>query len=149
MAVSKGAGLSGGGVRSPKAGSTRSVGAVGEQHALAHLQAAGLVLVARNFKSPGRGGGEVDLIMREPDGTLVFVEVRWRASAAHGGAAASVGWAKQRRIIFAARHYLNRLPVWPPCRFDVVALDGPGDGAGGGDVAVTWLRAAFDASGYS
>jgi putative endonuclease len=127
-----------------KKATTRSVGAAGEQRALAHLQTAGLVLVARNFKSPGRGGGEVDLIMREPDGTLVFVEVRQRAGTRHGGAAASVGWAKQRRIIFAARHYLARVNPLPPCRFDVVALqaDGPTD-----TPTLTWLRAAFDASG--
>lgn len=130
-----------------KTQSTRSVGAAGEQRALLHLQAAGLRLVARNFKSPGRGGGEVDLIMREPDGTLVFVEVRQRASASHGGAAASVGWAKQRRIIFAARHYLARLAHCPPCRFDVVALQGAGlDGA---EPQVHWIRAAFDATGHT
>lgn len=130
-----------------KTQSTRSVGAAGEQRALLHLQAAGLRLVARNFKSPGRGGGEVDLIMREPDGTLVFVEVRQRASASHGGAAASVGWAKQRRIIFAARHYLARLAHCPPCRFDVVALQGTGtDGA---EPHVHWIRAAFDATGHA
>jgi putative endonuclease len=130
-----------------KTQSTRSVGAAGEQRALLHLQAAGLRLVARNFKSPGRGGGEVDLIMREPDGTLVFVEVRQRASASHGGAAASVGWAKQRRIIFAARHYLARLAHCPPCRFDVVALQGAGtDGA---EPQVQWIRAAFDATGHA
>lgn len=125
---------------------TRTVGGQGEARALAHLQAAGLALVARNIKSPGRGGGEVDLIMREPDGTLVFVEVRQRAESSHGGAAASVGWAKQRRIIFAARHYLARLTTVPPCRFDVVALQGPADGDAG---AVEWLRGAFDATGYS
>lgn len=130
-----------------KTQSTRSVGAAGEQRALLHLQAAGLRLAARNFKSPGRGGGEVDLIMREPDGTLVFVEVRQRASASHGGAAASVGWAKQRRIIFAARHYLARLAHCPPCRFDVVALQGAGpDGA---EPQMHWIRAAFDATGHT
>lgn len=131
---------------------TRSVGAAGEAAALAHLQAAGLKLVTRNFKSPGRGGGEVDLIMREPDGTLVFVEVRQRAHAAFGGAAASVGWAKQRRIIFAARHYLQRLSSLPPCRFDVVALQGTGVGAAqalGDKLSIQWIRGAFDASGYS
>jgi putative endonuclease len=125
---------------------TRAVGAEGERLAQAHLQAAGLALVARNFKSPGRGGGEVDLIMREPDGTLVFVEVRQRGTAHHGGAAASVGWAKQRRVIFAARHYLARLGTWPPCRFDVVAIDGAGPGMA---PSVEWLRGAFDATGYS
>ena len=116
---------------------TRSVGAAGEAAALAHLQAAGLKLVTRNFKSPGRGGGEVDLIMREPDGTLVFVEVRARASGAFGGAGGSISAAKQQRIVYAARHYLLRLPSPPPCRFDVVLVEGGG---------VQWLQAAFDAS---
>jgi putative endonuclease len=126
------------------------VGGEGEARALVHLQAAGLALVARNFKSPGRGGGEIDLIMREPDGTLVFVEVRHRASTAHGGAAASVGWAKQRRIIFAARHFLARLAVMPPCRFDVVALQGHDmPGASGDTLSLQWIRGAFDASGHS
>lgn len=120
-----------------KTQSTRSVGAAGEQRALLHLQAAGLRLVARNFKSPGRGGGEVDLIMREPDGTLVFVEVRQRSSNQHGGAAASVGRGKQQRCIRGAQHYLMELNTWPPCRFDVVAIDGD---------LLTWLPAAFDAA---
>lgn len=102
-----------------------------------HLQAQGLKLVGRNYRTPGRGGGEIDLIVREPDGTLVFVEVRQRSSALHGGAAASVGVVKQRRILFAARHYLLRVSPLPPCRFDVVTID-----AG----TVEWIKAAFDAS---
>ena len=85
---------------------------------------------------PGRGGGEIDLIVREPDGTLVFVEVRSRASRAFGGAGASISAAKQRRIVFAARHYLMRLGAPPPCRFDAVLIEGQ---------SVQWLRAAFDA----
>ena len=136
----------GSGARPATRPTTRTVGGQGEARALAHLQAAGLALVARNFKSPGRGGGEVDLIMREPDGTLVFVEVRQRASGTHGGAAASVGAAKQRRIIFAARHYLARLALLPPCRFVVVALQGAAHGA---TCELVWLRAAFDATGYN
>ena len=120
---------------------TKAVGDEAEAQALSHLQAAGLRLVARNFRTPGRGGGEVDLIVQEPDGTLVFVEVRRRARTDFGGAAASVGHVKQRRIVFAARHYLARLRDLPPCRFDVVAIDGPG--------VVQWHKAAFDATGYT
>jgi Holliday junction resolvase-like predicted endonuclease len=45
---------------------------------LRHLQSAGLRLLARNYRTPGRGGGEIDLVMRDFDGTLVFVEVRAR-----------------------------------------------------------------------
>ena len=73
---------------------------------------------------------------RARDGTLVFVEVRWRTDDRFGGAASSVGSAKRRRLVFAAMHYLRRLPTPPPCRFDVVAIDGE---------RIEWRRAAFDA----
>jgi putative endonuclease len=116
--------------------STKKVGDAAELAALEYLQDRGLRLVQRNYRTPGRGGGEIDLIMRAPDSTLVFIEVRKRASGSHGGAAASVGFAKQRRIIFAARFYLAALPVWPPCRFDVVAVQADG---------VQWIQAAFAA----
>ena len=116
---------------------TKQAGDVAENLALQHLQRAGLALLERNYRTPGRGGGEIDLIMREPDGTVAFVEVRKRASASHGGAAASVSFTKQRRIVFAARVYLMRLRTPPPCRFDVVVVEPEG---------VQWLRAAFDAA---
>jgi putative endonuclease len=87
-------------------------------------------------RGPQARGGEVDLVMRDRDGTLVFVEVRQRAGSAHGGAGASVGAAKQRRVLFAAQHYLLRFAAPPPCRFDVVAIDGE---------VLQWLPAAFTA----
>ena len=129
-------------METPKSGpatrpTTKARGDAGEDRALAHLLAAGLRLVSRNYRTPGRGGGEIDLIMREPDGTLVFVEVRARTGHGHGGAAASVTGAKQRRIVRAAQHYLMGLPVLPPCRFDVVAVDGD---------QLQWLPGAFDAA---
>lgn len=117
--------------------STKSQGDAAEDTVLRHLQRQGLILLQRNYRTPGRGGGEIDLIMRAADGTVVFVEVRQRASASHGGAAASVSLAKQRRIIFAARHYLMRCAgAPPPCRFDVVGVE---------QGHIQWLRAAFDA----
>jgi putative endonuclease len=119
-----------------KTGTTKQAGDAAEDQALRHLQQQGLRLLQRNYRTPGRGGGEIDLIMRTPDGTTVFVEVRSRASGAHGGAAASISFFKQRRIIFAARHYLNQLRSMPPCRFDVVLLEPDG---------LQWLQAAFDA----
>ena len=114
---------------------TKKAGDAAEDRALAYLVGRGLRLVERNYRTPHRGGGEIDLVMRD-GATLVFVEVRKRASRAFGGAAASIGAAKQRRIVFAARHYLMRAASPPPCRFDVVSVE-----AG----AVEWLRAAFDA----
>ena len=119
---------------------TKTRGDAAEDAALAHLQRAGLRLLERNYRvgaGPSRRAGEVDLILADRDGTLVFVEVRARADASHGGAAASVTDRKQQRLIYAAQHYLLRHASPPPCRFDVVALDG---------VELTWLQGAFDLS---
>lgn len=122
---------------------TRQSGQQAEDSAIAWLQHQGLVLLQRNFRTPGRGGGEIDLIMRAADGTLVFVEVRHRADASHGGAAASISHGKRRRIILAARHYLMQQRREPPCRFDAMVCDGPLPEQGG---SWQWLQAAFDAS---
>jgi putative endonuclease len=116
---------------------TKGAGDDAEAQALAHLMRHGLKLVQRNYRvaaGPHARGGEVDLIVRERDGTLVFVEVRARRNANHGGAAASVTLTKQRRVIYAAQHYLLQFASPPPCRFDVVAIEGG---------ELRWLRAAF------
>ena len=117
---------------------TRARGQAAEDQALDHLLAAGLTLVARNYRTAGRGGGEFDVIVCERDGTVVFVEGRRRSGTGHGGAGGCIGAAKRRRIVFAARCYLMRLPAPPPCRFDVVLIEPQG---------LQWLRAAFDADG--
>ncbi|PXW96586.1 putative endonuclease [Sphaerotilus hippei] len=118
----------------------RERGSAAEARALQHLLSQGLRLVERNYRvaaGPSRRAGEIDLIMRDRDGTLVFVEVRSRLSRSQGGAAASVTHAKRQRLVYAAQRYLLRLPgEWPPCRFDVVAIDGG---------ELQWLSAAFDA----
>jgi len=118
----------------------RAVGTAAEDRALQHLRQQGLQLVVRNYqvaRGPSARGGEVDLIMHAPDGTLVFVEVRARSNRQHGGAAASVSARKRARIVLAAQHYLLRYRSPPPCRFDLVAIDGE---------QLSWLEAAFDAS---
>lgn len=113
-------------------------GAWAEQLACDYLTAHGLRLLQRNYRPPGRASGEIDLVMREADGTLVFVEVRQRRSARHGGAAASIGRVKQRRLLQAARHFLLRYTQLPPCRFDAVLLEGE-------PAQILWVRAAFAA----
>jgi len=111
----------------------QSAGGAAEDRAERFLVDHGLAIVARNFRTRL---GEIDLIARD-GATLVFVEVRLRASDAFGGAAASIGPRKQRRIAAAARLYLARLGAEPPCRFDVVTLE---------DREPTWMRAAFEAA---
>jgi len=95
-------------------------GQAAEDAALAHLQTQGLKLVQRNFRCRG---GEIDLILQERD-VLVFVEVRKRADARYGGAAASVTSRKQARLILAAQVFLRRYRMPPACRFDVIAFEG-------------------------
>lgn len=108
------------------------IGDAAEDRALAYLQERGLSLVARNFRCRA---GELDLVMRDGQ-ALVFVEVRQRADARHGGAAASVTPAKQARLLRAAQVFLQRERSLPPCRFDVVAIDGD---------RLDWIRDAIQA----
>jgi putative endonuclease len=107
-------------------------GAAAEDLAAAFLRGRGLAIVERNFRCKG---GEIDLVARDGP-TLVFVEVRLRRSDRHGGAAASVDGAKQRRILHAARVYLAAHGD-APCRCDVVLFDAL-------DAArIDWIRDAF------
>lgn len=116
----------------------RAAGDDFEQRACTGLERAGLKLLTRNYTTRH---GELDLVMRDGD-TIVFVEVRYRKSASHGGAAASVTTAKQAKLILAAQHWLAAHPQHArrACRFDVVSYDGPADA-----VQHEWLRGAFEA----
>lgn len=106
-------------------------GDAGEEQALLFLQEQGLKLVERNFRCKG---GEIDLVMQDGR-ALVFVEVRKRASAGYGGAAASVTARKQARLVIAAQTFLQRYTMPPACRFDVIAIDG---------AAMEWLKNAIE-----
>lgn len=142
----------------PDRRSTRQIsGQLAEDAALDYLQHRQLTLIERNFSCKG---GEIDLIMLDGTGqgrlqevtpcphrlvafgsasataSLVFVEVRQRADRRHGGAAASVTASKQRRLIIAAQHFLQRYRQPPACRFDVIAIDGE---------VMEWIKNAFDA----
>lgn len=117
----------------------RARGRDAEDEALRFLESMGCALVKKNYRCRR---GEIDLVMRDGD-NLVFVEVRSRASDAYGGAAASIGRDKQRRLTAAARHFLMTHPraARLPARFDVVAIAGSG-----AKDSPHWIRAAFDAA---
>jgi len=109
-------------------------GADAEQLAADFLVAKGMHIVARNFSTRF---GEIDLVARDGE-SLVFVEVRLRTNDYFGGAADSVDVPKRSRVVAAARSYLAQMHPEPPCRFDVVTLDGD---------SPRWIRAAFDVDG--
>jgi len=106
-------------------------GQVWEQRALHYLEQHGLTLVEANYRCKS---GEIDLICHD-GAVLVFVEVRHRADAGHGGAAASITPAKVGRIVRAAQTYLMQTTHLPECRIDVVAIDGE---------AIEWLQGAIE-----
>jgi putative endonuclease len=121
-------------------GSTREAGAEAEDAACLFLEGLGLRVVERNFRVRG---GEIDIVARQGD-VLVFAEVRFREDEEFGGPEESVGIAKRRRVITAAREYLRRVPPssWKEARFDVVAVVGTGP-----KPAIRHYPGAFDAKG--
>lgn len=114
-------------------------GRLAEQHAEHYLSTQGLTIKARNYRCKA---GEIDLIMNEGN-TLVFVEVRLRSNRNFAGAAETVDWRKQQKLVRAAQHYLQRhgLTDAVACRFDVIAFD-----PNRIDGQVSWLRDAFSAA---
>ena len=108
-------------------------GMAAENRAADFLRAHGLEILERNYL---RRLGELDIVARDPQGVLVIAEVRARASDRFGGAAASIDFRKQRRLVRAANQLLQqradlaRMPV----RFDVICVSGPN---------IEWIRQAF------
>jgi putative endonuclease len=119
----------------------RARGAGVEALAQRELAAAGLRPLAANVAFRG---GELDLVMldRDRDGdVVVFVEVRYRGDARHGGGAESIDFGKRRRLERAALLFLHRRGLDDAhCRFDVVEADGAADAP-----RLHWIRDAFRA----
>jgi putative endonuclease len=100
---------------------SRRLGAQAEARAAEYLQRKGYRVVDRNWTCRG---GEIDLVCSDAD-TLVFVEVRARASTSHGTPLETIVDGKRRRLIRAAEIYLHVKDLQDrACRFDVVALVG-------------------------
>jgi putative endonuclease len=71
---------------------------------------------------------ELDIVAMEGD-TIVFVEVKGRASGSYGSPREAVGAPKRRRLVMAATAYLKRRRLLErPCRFDVVGIRLGADG---------------------
>lgn len=100
-----------------------NAGRHGEDLAHRYLRSQGMLVVARNWRPP-QGGGEIDLIACEDD-TLVFVEVKWRASGEWSAPERNVDADKVMAVRRAARDYVRRSQADPErVRFDVIAIVG-------------------------
>jgi putative endonuclease len=116
----------------------------GERQAEKYLRRHGYRILYRNFVPPG--GGEVDLVCRDKKAeTLVFVEVKTRASEEHGRPADAVDDDKQRRVARGAMAWL-RLLNYPDIRFrfDIVEVLATSEDA----PEITLIRNAFPLPEY-
>lgn len=114
------------------------LGRWGEDLAAQHYRARGATVLARNWRCTQ---GELDLVVREPDGTLVFCEVKTRSGVGFGEPAEAVGPVKARRLrALACRWLAEGRPVGAgELRFDVIAIVRPR----GQRPQVTHLQGAF------
>jgi len=115
---------------------SKSSGEHWEKVAESFLYSHGLTLVQRNFSSRF---GEIDLIM-EDEKTLVFIEVKYRASSQHGSGLEAVTFHKQSRISRTAGWFLAKHPhkAEQNCRFDVISIDPLKK-----DQGINWIKGAF------
>ncbi len=96
------------------------LGRWGEKRCERCLKLKGFKTLARNFSCKT---GELDLVMVDPDGALVFVEVKTRTGEAFTPVEASITGRKKLRMTRAARYFLAVHDIQDrPCRFDVVTI---------------------------
>lgn len=100
----------------------RQIGSEKEALACQYLKDKGYRIVATNYRCRT---AEIDIVAYDGD-ALVFVEVKYRKTAACGESSYAVDLKKIRNISRCARYYIYKEGVWPdtPMRFDVVAIDG-------------------------
>ncbi len=114
------------------------LGESGEDLAVRELTARGYAILDRRYRTRH---GEIDIVA-EHRATIVFVEVRARATGEFGRAAETVTDQKKRKVTAMAVEYLARHRLTNrPCRFDVVAIDD----ALGPQPAIVVYPNAFDA----
>jgi putative endonuclease len=119
----------------------KALGRRGEEAASRYLRKLGYTIVARGHRD---SIGELDLVA--VDGrTIVFIEVKTRATHDAGHPADAVDEAKQRRLTRLALSYLKRHDLLEcKARFDVIAVTWPDRG----QPVIEHYQNAFEAIGF-
>ena len=104
----------------------RKIGAYYEAVAARFLEMQGYQLIERNFRCRS---GEIDIIARDTaDGSLCFVEVKYRSTLQYGYPGEAVGAAKQKKIRDVSRYYILTHREYAgedlKCRYDMVEIVG-------------------------
>jgi putative endonuclease len=101
---------------------TRQTGRQGENAACDFLTKNGYTIVCRNFTA---SHGEIDIIA-EDEKYIVFVEVKYRKNSIHlakyGRPVHAVTKQKRERIIYTAKHYLNKYKPTKRPRLDIIEI---------------------------
>jgi putative endonuclease len=96
------------------------LGQWGERRSERLLKKKGLKTLTRNFSCKT---GELDLVMVDTDGTIVFVEVRTKADSDFAAPEDSITKPKKTRLLRTARYFLATNNIQDrPFRFDIVAI---------------------------
>ena len=99
---------------------TKRLGRWGEKQAEKLLKAKGLKILTRNFRC---NTGEIDLVMADVDGTIVFVEVKTRADEDFATAESAVNHTKKKRLFSAAKYFITTHNIADrDFRFDIVTV---------------------------
>ena len=99
--------------------STKALGDLGEAAAAGYLRKKGCILLASKWHCRY---GELDLVAREKDGTICFVEVKLRSGSFAGLPREAVDRRKQEKLRAAAAAYLSLHELDAPARFDVAEV---------------------------
>lgn len=104
--------------------SARQIGSEKEDLACWYLVEHGYLIVDRNFH--GGRFDELDIVAKDPQGYLCFVEVKYRKTDLHGGSEGSVDRKKIKNICHCALYYMSskRISTDTPVRFDVIFIIG-------------------------
>lgn len=114
----------------------RKTGSGYEALAADYLLRQGYKILERNFHA-GKYG-ELDLIARDRDGTLVICECKYRQNSTCGDPLEAVNERKQRQISRVTLFYYRKCGYGldQTCRFDVIAVYGDG--------SIRHIKDAFD-----
>ena len=116
--------------------STRAIGKLKEDLAVAYLNKQGVKILDRNFSfNKSNKGGEIDIIGLDKS-TIAFIEVKYRRNEAYGHPSEAVTYSKQKTICRLAMMYIKikKLPLNGSFRFDVISILGD---------EITWYKNAF------
>ena len=116
---------------------TKDAGDRGDRAAASYLERRGYTVLSRQWRCRY---GELDLVARDPRGTVCFVEVKLRGAGAIGLPREFVDGCKQARLRKAALAWLGENGLEDACaRFDVAEVYEDRDGA----LRLEYLEDAF------